>query len=478
MGLSLYVTGIASCDGYGPNEESAVDLVLEQLIPGFTGSSDHECVETAVGDDYASGAIIIVIDVTVRDVAYSGATSKAEIADDVQSIVGEAAASGDLANQIADAAIVNASSSPLTTVEISATSPPTPQPSKPAAASSVAVAVWVIAVIIAVLLALLVSVALYYAKHIVPRSAGRGYLKKSAVTPISNTSEEPESDHLSASSSITFSDLSASGDAVPERPPSRGHEKFRSAIGDAIPWSLESNELTIWLEEKLGRQWPSADFTLLLDALAGLGGVDLLDLCDETSSPPWVKLKKGPGRILLTHVAGVTWPLVGNLNELLNTHGIGYYALLMQTYHQSDRLSPMISLVWEEKLGEGSFGQVPLVRNKHSNTRTAVKLIKVEDAEKLDTTVREMQAHQIAAKSSEYVVDILNWSQFHDEFMFIELGYCAGGDIRKLLVEAGAPDSGLTDNALRWKLYGQISQGLETIHACKLIHLDVKPANG
>ena len=73
MGLSLYVTGIASCDGYGPTEESVVNLVLEQLILGFKGSGDHGCVETAVGDDYASGAIMIVIDVTVRDVAYSDA---------------------------------------------------------------------------------------------------------------------------------------------------------------------------------------------------------------------------------------------------------------------------------------------------------------------------------------------------------------------------------------------------------------------
>ena len=47
---------------------------------------------------------------------------------------------------------------------------------------------------------------------------------------------------------------------------------------------------------------------------------------------------------------------------VLNNYGIGFYALL----HQScDRHSPLMDYEWIEKVGEGGFGQVHKVRNRH-----------------------------------------------------------------------------------------------------------------
>ena len=68
------------------------------------------------------------------------------------------------------------------------------------------------------------------------------------------------------------------------------------------------------------------------------------------------------------------------------------------------------------------------------------------------------------------------WGQINDEFFFVSMEFCAGGDVDHLLRQTlGA---GMTDDALRWKLYYQICQGLAAIHSAGIIHMDVKPPNG
>jgi len=137
----------------------------------------------------------------------------------------------------------------------------------------------------------------------------------------------------------------------------------------------------------------------------------------------------------------------------------------------------LMDLVWIKKLGEGGFGQVHLVKNKNNNTRTALKLIKVEDDEKLPRAIKEMQHHQKAATASEFVVNICTWGQVSDDFLYVELEFCAGGDIRKILDSANPSHSGMADTDLRWKLYLQICRGLEAVHETGLIHMDLKPEN-
>jgi serine/threonine protein kinase len=198
-----------------------------------------------------------------------------------------------------------------------------------------------------------------------------------------------------------------------------------------------------------------------------------LILSEKTAKPPWVKLIVGRDGNRLTK-QGAKSGQVANLNKLLNKFGVGYYSLFFQS---CDRLSPLMDLVWIAKLGEGAFGQVHLVRNKHRNIRTALKLIKVEDDEVLKGASKEMQHHQKAAEASDFVVNVCTWGQVSDDFLFVELEFCAGGDIRKTLDAAEPPRSGMADSALRWKLYLQICQGLKAIHATGLIHMDLKPEN-
>ena len=211
-----------------------------------------------------------------------------------------------------------------------------------------------------------------------------------------------------------------------------------------------------------------------MEALRGVDGVGLLTICEPIASPPWVRLTKGADGKKLTK-QGVSTGQVGKLNVLLNKHGLGYYSVLFQS---CDRLSPLMDLEWIEKLGEGSFGQVHRVKNKYRNAHSAVKLIKVDDEEKLANASKEMQHHQKAAEASEFVVKLFKWGQIADDFLFIELELCTGGDIRKTLNSTEPPRSGMADTDLRWKLYMQICRGLEAVHKTGLIHMDLKPENG
>jgi hypothetical protein len=249
---------------------------------------------------------------------------------------------------------------------------------------------------------------------------------------------------------------------------------FLTAVGDVKPWGIDDpDEFIGWLKSELELDWPSNDWTPLLDALRGLDGVSLITLCEEVDTPPWFRPRRGrDGRPLRNH--GVKLGSVQKLNNLLNLYGIGFYAPLFQS---CDRTSSRADFIWVQKIGEGRFGQVHLVENKHrKGERSAFKLIKVENEEQLEMASQEMAHHQLASASSEFVVKVSSWGgQVADEFLFLSMEFCSGGDVRKLLNASDPPRSGLADNSLRWKLYWQICKGLEAIHAIGLIHLGINP---
>ena len=112
-------------------------------------------------------------------------------------------------------------------------------------------------------------------------------------------------------------------------------------------------------------------------------------------------------------------------------------------------------------------------RYRSNDHHLALKLLSTDES-KIESTSREMEHHQRAAAMSEFVVDMYTWGQIGDDFMFVSMEYCSGGDIQRLIKQG----SGIADDALRWKLYMQVCIGVHAIHEADLIHLDLKPANG
>ena len=114
--------------------------------------------------------------------------------------------------------------------------------------------------------------------------------------------------------------------------------------------------------------------------------------------------------------------------------------------------------------------------NRHTDRNVAVKLIKFEDEADVTSACKEIETHQRVSSVSEFVVELHTWGQINDEFFFVMMEFCAGGDVDKLVRQTlGA---GMTDAALRWKLYHQICLGLAAIHSAGIIHMDIKPPNG
>lgn len=71
-----------------------------------------------------------------------------------------------------------------------------------------------------------------------------------------------------------------------------------------------------------------------------------------------------------------------------------------------------------------------------------------------------------------HCVQLLNaWEQRGHLYLQMEL--CSGGSLQSYLEEF----SGDFDELKVWRTLGDIAQGLEHIHGCDVIHLDIKPAN-
>ena len=259
-------------------------------------------------------------------------------------------------------------------------------------------------------------------------------------------------------------------------------DNFLSAVGPGAIWAMDAPALAACFQASELMEKKPKDCAPLLEKMRGATGLDLVstDAClEEQEKPPWVRAQRNHEREMLKG-GDVTFAQVARLRNFLNHKGIGYAALLYRSCHQH---SPLMDYGFVRHKGQGGYGVVYEVANRHlpdDAPHVALKLIKVkhddEEAaqEEIDRTAREMSHHQRAAASSPYVVDMLTWGQIDDEFFFVAMELCTGGDVAKLLNEQLG--RGL-EAELLWRLYEQLAEGLQAIHDADLIHQDLKPAN-
>jgi mitosis inhibitor protein kinase SWE1 len=158
-------------------------------------------------------------------------------------------------------------------------------------------------------------------------------------------------------------------------------------------------------------------------------------------------------------------------------------------------------------LGSGTFADVYKVRQRRgapANVFYAVKKSKVQFRSKRerDMLLVEVRAMKLLGQQREcaYVVPFIRaWQE--DSYLYVQMGFAERGTLRELMIHlatpgrrgsggaalsgqdlgagiaGGARSEGLVPNNTVWHVVHDVCAGLQHIHACGYVHLDIKPAN-
>jgi serine/threonine protein kinase len=123
----------------------------------------------------------------------------------------------------------------------------------------------------------------------------------------------------------------------------------------------------------------------------------------------------------------------------------------------------------DDVLGHGNFGLVFLVTCKKSGVKCALKSIFKQRVTNQDLLHNEISAlRRLSHSNITRLLDVIE----DDEFMYILLEYCSGGELLDYLMENGAlaePEAAL--------VFKQIASAVAFAHRGRIVHRDLKPDN-
>jgi serine/threonine protein kinase len=125
-------------------------------------------------------------------------------------------------------------------------------------------------------------------------------------------------------------------------------------------------------------------------------------------------------------------------------------------------------------LGSGAFGEVWLAQDLNLPRVVALKTLKIRSAERDQARALEALRHDaflMAQVEHPNVVRVHTWLSIHDRH-YLVMQYVSGGSLADLLKREGHLD---WQRAARY--VADVGEGLLKVHACGIIHRDVKPAN-
>jgi len=131
---------------------------------------------------------------------------------------------------------------------------------------------------------------------------------------------------------------------------------------------------------------------------------------------------------------------------------------------------PVNSFVFQEKLGEGSFGSVHKVLHKDSQSVIAVKVVQMDEFD--DSSDLKQEIEILRKCNSEYVVSYFGTCSV-GPCLWILMDYCAMGSLRDILEVAQRT---LEEQEIAY-ICSCALKGLAYLHDQDVIHRDVKGAN-
>ncbi|CAI5735021.1 unnamed protein product [Peronospora destructor] len=129
--------------------------------------------------------------------------------------------------------------------------------------------------------------------------------------------------------------------------------------------------------------------------------------------------------------------------------------------------SKLLTYSFLRTLGVGNFAEVMLVENRKG------KFAVLKESNKLSEAANEIS--MLSRVRSPHVVQIRQYfieEIGHRHFVYIEMEYCDGGDLRQTLEAKGRLEADIFDSMFR-----QLCLGLKEIHRHGIVHRDLKPSN-
>ncbi len=126
----------------------------------------------------------------------------------------------------------------------------------------------------------------------------------------------------------------------------------------------------------------------------------------------------------------------------------------------------------ESVIGRGGMGVVYRARQRSLDRVVALKLVRDDIAHLADYRERFLREARVAASvEHESVVTVFHFGE-QDGRLYLAMQWIDGEDLRSVLERSGrlAPERAVA-------IATQIARALDAVHARKLVHRDVKPAN-
>ena len=123
-------------------------------------------------------------------------------------------------------------------------------------------------------------------------------------------------------------------------------------------------------------------------------------------------------------------------------------------------------------IGRGAFGEVHVCRKIKTGEIVAIKKIKKNVLIKKNQVIHIMNEQQFMSKvKSPWIVD-LKASFQEQEYLYLVMEYCPGGDLMNLFIEKDI----LPEKEAKFYL-AELILAIESIHKLDCIHRDIKPDN-